>query len=100
MSESPPNTRTKRLHVIVHGRVQGVNFRASTIRKSASLGVTGWVRNLRDGTVEVTAEGQEQDLNALIAFLREGPPAANVTNVDTRWKPATGEFDEFQVRFF
>ncbi len=100
MPESPSNTRTKRLHAIVHGRVQGVNFRSTTIRRSASLGITGWVRNLRDGTVEVTAEGQEADLNALVAFLHEGPSAANVTGVDTRWQPATGEFDEFQVRFF
>jgi acylphosphatase len=100
MSESSPSARTKRLHAIVHGRVQGVNFRSTTIRKSASLGITGWVRNLRDGTVEVTAEGQQAALNALVAFLHEGPSAAIVTKVDTRWQPATGEFDEFQVRFF
>jgi acylphosphatase len=100
MSGSPPNTGTKRLHAIVHGRVQGVNFRAATRRRAALLGVTGWVRNRRDGTVEVIAEGREAALTVLVAFLREGPPHANVTGVDTRWRPATDEFDEFQVRFF
>lgn len=100
MSASSHNPEKKRLHAIVHGRVQGVNFRATTTREAMSLGVTGWVRNLRDGTVEVTAEGEEEDLKALVAFLHEGPPVANVTEVETRWSTATDEFDQFRVRFF
>lgn len=100
MSKSSPNPETKRLHAIVHGSVQGVNYRSTTFHMAASLGITGWVRNLRDGTVEVTAEGEEADLNKLVDFLREGPPAANVTRVETRWNRATDEFDGFRVRFF
>lgn len=89
----------QRLHAIVHGRVQGVNFRATTSRKAATLGLTGWVRNRSDGTVEVVAEGVSAQLKSLRQFLNEGPPAANVTDVDASWEQPTGEFDRFRVRF-
>ena len=66
---------------IVSGRVQGVFFRASTARQAASLGVTGHARNLPDGTVEVLACGAQGAVDALCAWLHEGPPAARVAAV-------------------
>ncbi len=87
-----------RLHAIVHGRVQGVNFRSYTIQEATRLNLTGWVRNLPDGTVETVAEGPRPALESLLAFLHQGPPAARVTAVDVNWEEATGEFDSFRVR--
>ena len=88
-----------RLQATVHGRVQGVSFRFYTQRRAAGLGLTGHVRNTRDGTVEVVAEGQRADLNELLAFLRVGPPAAVVAQVDARWVAPTNTFDRFEVRY-
>jgi acylphosphatase len=88
-----------RLQAIVHGRVQGVNFRYYTRRRASDLGLTGYVQNLWDRTVEVVAEGRRADVEALLAFVRVGPRAAAVTQVETRWPAPTGEFDRFEVRF-
>jgi acylphosphatase len=88
-----------RLQAIVHGRVQGVNFRYYTQRRARELGLTGYVRNVWDGTVEVVAEGQRADLDELLAFVRTGPRAAFVTRVDVHWPAATGNFDRFEVRY-
>jgi acylphosphatase len=85
------------LHAIVHGRVQGVNFRYYTQRRANELGVTGWVRNLEDRSVEVTAEGTHAQLDELLAFLRQGPPSARVTDVEVEWKQASGRFGAFSV---
>jgi acylphosphatase len=89
--------KREQLHAIVHGRVQGVNFRYYTQRRADELGVTGWVRNLEDRTVEVTAEGTHAQLDDLLTFLRQGPPSARVTSVDVEWKQASGRFSEFNV---
>ncbi|MCS7087570.1 MAG: acylphosphatase [Thermoflexales bacterium] len=88
----------RQLHAIVHGVVQGVNFRYSTQREAQRLGVTGWVRNLPDGTVEVLAEGTQPALEALLSFLHKGPPAARVTHVEVRWGTASGRFVRFEIR--
>ena len=88
-----------RLQATVHGRVQGVSFRFYTRRRAAELGLTGHVRNAWDGTVEVVAEGQRAGLEALLAFLHVGPPAAVVTQVDVRWVAPTGVYDRFEVRY-
>jgi acylphosphatase len=63
------------------------------------LDLRGYVRNRPDGTVEVVAEGPRSDLEALLAFLRVGPPAAVVTEVEIRWPAATQQFDQFEVRY-
>ncbi len=88
----------QRLHAIVHGRVQGVNFRYYTCETAQHLGLTGWVRNLPEGTVEVIAEGPRPRLERLARFLHEGPLNARVTGVDLEWLPAEGDFDEFRIR--
>ncbi len=88
-----------RLSAIVHGRVQGVFFRDFTRRQAWELGVTGFVRNLPDATVEVVAEGQQDALEELLERLRMGPSGARVNKVDFSWSNHTGEFDHFEVRY-
>jgi acylphosphatase len=89
----------KRLHAIVHGEVQGVSFRAYTIDEARRLGLTGWVRNLPDDTVEVTAEGSQPQLDKLLTWLHRGSPAARVTQVDADWAAAQNTFIVFEIRY-
>jgi acylphosphatase len=72
------------LRVLVSGRVQGVFFRAWTRQQATELGVRGWVQNCSDGSVEAHLEGEEGAIRVLIDRLGIGPPAASVSNVDTR----------------
>ena len=87
----------KRAHIFVSGRVQGVFFRDHTQRWASSLGLTGWVRNLYDSRVEVVAEGEGDKIKELIANLRQGPPMADVTNVEVIWEEFMGGFDGFRI---
>jgi acylphosphatase len=86
-----------RAHLLVSGKVQGVYFRQSTRIEAQSLGVTGWVRNLMDGRVEVVFEGEEHSVKMLVNYCRSGPPAAKVTDLDVRYEPFKGEFPSFKV---
>ena len=88
-----------RLQAVVRGRVQGVSFRYYTQRRARELGLVGYVRNVWDGTVEVVAEGERTDLDELLAFLRTGPRAAFVTDVDAQWPAPTSSFSRFEVRY-
>lgn len=83
--------------MLVSGRVQGVFFRDHTRRWAASLGLSGWVKNLSDGRVEVLAEGVKESLEALIAKLKQGPPSASVENVAVTWEDFRNEFSDFRV---
>lgn len=74
-------TVTRRVRAVVRGRVQGVGFRYSTADAARRLGVAGHVRNLPDGSVEAVLEGADDDVAAVLTFLRAGPPAARVTAV-------------------
>jgi len=87
-----------RLHAIIQGHVQGVGFRYFVQGKAKSLGLTGWVRNRWDGSVEVLTEGKRTELDSLLEALYRGPRGATVTNLDPQWQEATGEFLDFQVR--
>jgi acylphosphatase len=71
----------RRVRVIVSGHVQGVAFRASTIHEARAHGLTGWVRNLADGTVELEAQGNDARVATLLAWCAHGPPAARVAGV-------------------
>lgn len=71
----------------VSGRVQGVNFRAATARRASALGVVGHARNLPDGRVEVLAIGESRAVDALIEWLHEGPPMADVVGVHVELEP-------------
>jgi len=94
--EPTPNAR---LHAVVHGYVQGVNFRYYTVRTARRLGLTGWVANRWDGTVETTAEGRREALVSFRAFLERGSPSSVVRRVDAEWETPTGEFERFEVRY-
>jgi acylphosphatase len=87
-----------RLHAIVQGKVQGVSFRYFVEEHARSIGVFGWVRNMWNGQVEVTAEGVQQDLEKLLEALRQGPPMARVSGVVVEWQTYTGEFSDFRIR--
>lgn len=89
----------KRLSATVHGRVQGVAFRAYTQEQAIQLGVRGWVANQYDGTVRVVAEGSDDALQRLLTWLHHGSPAAQVTHVEAVWGEGTGEYQSFQVRY-
>ena len=89
----------KRVHAIVHGRVQGVFFRDYTQRQAEILGLVGWVRNLPDGTVETVFEGEADEVAAMCRWLETGSPMSQVTRVDCREEPAGGGERGFTVRF-
>lgn len=89
---------TTRIHAIVHGRVQGVGFRAFVVDRGISIGAKGWARNRWDGTVEVVAEGTHPQLERLLAALHQGPRMSDVTRVDVDWQDASGEFSSFHIR--
>jgi acylphosphatase len=89
----------KRLSATVHGRVQGVAFRAYTQEQAIQLGVRGWVANQYDGTVRVVATFRDDALQRLLTWLHHGPPAAQVTHVEAVWGEGTGEYQSFQVRY-
>jgi len=91
-------TDQARLHAIVTGRVQGVGFRYFVLDAARELGLAGTVRNLRGGQVEVVAEGERTELERLAAALREGPPAARVTNVQLSWAEPTGRSAGFSIQ--
>ncbi|MFP4546406.1 MAG: acylphosphatase [Methanomassiliicoccales archaeon] len=81
------------------GRVQGVFFRDYTRRFSQELGLTGWVRNRRDGSVQAVFEGEEADIQEVIRRLREEHPHALVQEVQVDWKEPLDEFQEFKVTY-
>lgn len=90
----------KRLSVFWFGRVQGVGFRYTAESVALELGITGWVRNLPDGRVEALAEGTEKKLQTFLDRIAAGPMKRYIINVQLDWQAPTGEFEEFQVRFF
>ncbi len=87
------------IRAIVQGLVQGVGFRYATRSIATQLGLKGWVRNLPSGSVEVVAQGSEQDVQALVRFLHNGPPHARVDAVDTTTIVTDPSLVHFNVRF-
>jgi len=87
----------KTVRVIVEGRVQGVWYRAWTAETAQELGLTGWVRNLRDGRVEAVFSGPEAVVNQMLDALRQGPPLAEVTRIVEGLAPDE-DFSGFAVR--
>ena len=85
------------LDAIVRGHVQGVYFRAFTARRATQLGLTGYVRNTAGGDVEVHAEGERAQLEALLAHIGEGPPAARVGEIHLRWSAHGGGHRDFRI---
>jgi acylphosphatase len=87
----------KRIHLVVHGRVQGVYFRATAQREARQHGLSGWVKNRTDGSVEIVAEGEEDDVKDFLTWAQTGPSTARVDDVDVRWRSYTGEFTDFRI---
>jgi acylphosphatase len=87
-----------RVSVNISGRVQGVFFRASTVSQAQHLGLTGWVRNREDGSVELVVEGARAEVDQLLEWCRRGPPGAQVKRVDVEWQSFQNEFRQFSVR--
>ena len=92
------STHENRLHARVIGRVQGVGFRYFVMTSATELGLTGWVRNRRDGSVEVLAEGEMDQLEKLVAVLKRGSRSSSVREVKSNIQIACGEFGSFHVR--
>jgi acylphosphatase len=87
-----------RLHAVIEGYVQGVGFRAFVQDQAIRMGLSGWVRNRWDGSVEVVAEGDRSTLEKLLTALYRGPRGSQVMGVNPEWQPANGEFSGFRVR--
>lgn len=90
---------SKRVHVYISGRVQGVFFRSETADAAKRLGVTGWVRNLRDGRVEALFEGDEGVVEQVVTWCSHGPPLSLVDHVQTIEEEYRGEFSDFSIRY-
>jgi len=94
------NENNKRLECKISGRVQMVMFRDFVARNAKKLGLTGVVKNMKDGSVFVLAEGDESKLKELLEKLQEGPILARVDAVEEKWLPAKGEFKNFKIDFY
>lgn len=88
----------KQYHLLIHGHVQGVGYRYYAQQYAQKLGLTGWVRNLADGGVEIVAEGDTALLEQLISWGKQGPRYANVRDVELTQLTATSEFRDFSIR--
>lgn len=85
-------------HIIVHGRVQGVLYRDFVRKNAEILGVTGWAKNLPDGSVEVMAEGEKESIEELLQKLRIGPDRAVVEHLEVdKWKKDGREYSDFEI---
>jgi len=91
--------KKSRAYIFVSGRVQGVFFRDSTRRKAKTLDLTGWVRNLPDGRVQILAEGRKSDIEKLISWAQKGSLLAKVRKVDVKWQDSRAEFTDFEIRY-
>lgn len=95
LSEADPHV--ERVELNVRGRVQGVAFRWYTQQKAQSLGLTGWVRNRPDGSVQILAEGPGPDLETFCDWAARGPDHARVDRVVVSWSEAAGKFEKFLI---
>ncbi len=83
----------------IFGDVQGVNFRYFSQETARKLGLVGWVRNAKDGTVECAVEGEKENLEKFLEWAKRGPKWAKVEKVEERWGECKNEFKEFEIRF-
>ncbi len=85
--------------MIAQGRVQGVNFRYYVLRKANELGINGYVRNLKDGDVEILAQGTRDSIDKLIEYVKNNPGSSFVTNLEVTWEEPETYFSSFQIKF-
>lgn len=96
MKKLTPETDVETLSVRVIGKVQGVGFRMATVRQAHSLGVAGWVRNLDDGSVEALLQGAHDRIDEMLSWLRVGPPAARVDEIESQEIHDERHYDRFE----
>jgi acylphosphatase len=87
----------RRVNLRIEGRVQGVFFRESARQQAERLGLSGWVKNMPDGSVAALAEGEQDAVDAFVAWCRRGPPAARVVEVAVTDEPPRGDISSFAV---
>ena len=85
------------VHLLIRGRVQGVWYRQSTLAMARSMGLAGWVRNLPTGEVEALIEGEADVVEQMVSWCRQGPPAAQVSGLDTEHLTPEGLTPPFQI---
>lgn len=90
----------KAIHLMIHGRVQGVWFRATTQDMARHFKIKGWVRNTPDGSVEAHIQGDEAAIEKMLSWCREGPPGACVDHVDVDEVPPREDFKSFSIRYY
>ena len=90
----------KRIHVFYSGRVQGVGFRMTAEDTARELGVVGWVKNLRDGRVELVAEAEEAALEQFLDAIRSGSMKNFIDQTEITWSTPSDTFDEFVIRYY
>jgi len=91
------NRPSTELHATIFGRVQGVGFRYFVLDQAIGLGLTGWTRNLPDGSVEVLAQGGQEGLRSLLASLHRGPTGGRVDRVDSQLREPTEACSSFRI---
>lgn len=96
MKKLSPGIDVETVSARITGKVQGVGFRMSTVRQAHSLGVTGWVRNVADGSVEARLQGAHDRIDQMLSWLHVGPPAARVDNVENQEVQDERRYDRFE----
>src|SRR5690606_34307428 len=96
MMNQPPDSNLETLRVLVRGQVQGVGYRASAVRQAHLQRVTGWQRNDADGTVEAIVQGNPDQVDRMLEWMRHGPPAARVTELETETDLTKRRFERFE----
>ena len=86
------------VHLMVSGKVQGVYYRASCLEMAQELGLTGWVKNLSNGNVEILAQGEKEKLEKLIEWCKKGPSGAMVSNINVQWDSIQKKFNDFHIQ--
>ena len=89
----------KRLSLTISGKVQGVSFRYYSQEKAQELDLLGWVRNNKNSTVTMVAEGEESNLKKLLNWCQSGPSAAQITGINSSWSSYQGQFSNFEVKY-
>ena len=89
----------KRVHAFYSGRVHGVGFRLTAEETARGFGVVGWVKNLRDGRVELVAEAEEATLERFLDAIRNGPMKNFISHVEASWSNAAETFNDFEIRY-
>lgn len=89
----------KKVVLNITGRVQGVLYRVNAKNRAKELNLTGYVENNKDGTVEIIAEGEENNLKKFIIWCYQGSPNAKVDNIKENWEKYTGGFNNFEIKY-